>query len=83
MIEKESDFHVLWAEGLLNAWIVVLVTKSCLTLATPWTITHHVPLSMHVQGKNTKVGCHFLLQEICPTQGLNPPLLHWQEGFYR
>ena len=32
-------------------------------------------------GKNTRVGCHFLLQRIFPTQGLNPSLwhlLHWQ-----
>ena len=32
-------------------------------------------------GKNTGVGCHFLLQWIFPTQGLNPCLLrlrHWQ-----
>ena len=32
-------------------------------------------------GKNTGVGCHFLLQEIFPIQGLNPclfSLLHWQ-----
>ena len=28
--------------------------------------------------KNTGVGCHFLLQQIFPTQGLNPCLLHWQ-----
>ena len=31
--------------------------------------------------KNTGVGCHFLLQGISPTQGLNPSLLcllHWQ-----
>ena len=27
-------------------------------------------------GKNTGVGCHFLLQGIFPTQGLNPCLLH-------
>ena len=26
--------------------------------------------------KNTGVGCHFLLQEILLTQGLNPCLLH-------
>ena len=26
-------------------------------------------------GKNTRVGCHFLLQGIFPTQGLNPHLL--------
>ena len=32
-------------------------------------------------GKNTGVGCHFLLQGIIRTQGLNPGLLcllHWQ-----
>ena len=32
-------------------------------------------------GKNTGVGCHFLLQQIFKTQGLNPHflcLLHWQ-----
>ena len=29
-------------------------------------------------GRNTGVGCHFLLQGIFPTQGLNPHLLHWQ-----
>ena len=34
-------------------------------------------------GKNTRVGCHALLQGISPTQGLNPclfRLLHWQAG---
>ena len=29
-------------------------------------------------GKNTGVGCHFLLQDVFPTQGLNLPLLHYQ-----
>ena len=32
-------------------------------------------------GKNSEVGCHFLLQGIFPTQGLQPHilnLLHWQ-----
>ena len=36
-------------------------------------------------GKNTGVGCHFLLQGIFPTQGLNPHLLHllhWQAWFF-
>ena len=34
-------------------------------------------------GKNTGVGCHFLLQGIFPTQGSSPHLvhlLHWQVG---
>ena len=29
-------------------------------------------------GKNTGVGCHFLLQGIFLTQGLNPSVPHWQ-----
>ena len=33
-------------------------------------------------GKNTRVGCHFLLQEIFPTHGLNPGLLHCRQMLY-
>ena len=36
-------------------------------------------------GKNTGVGCHFILQGIFPTQGSNLRLLcllHWQEGYH-
>ena len=29
-------------------------------------------------GRNTGMGCHFLLQRIFMTQGLNQGLLHWQ-----
>ena len=29
-------------------------------------------------GKKPGVSCHFLLQRIFPTRGLNPGLLHWQ-----
>ena len=36
------------------------------------------PLFVDFLGKNTGVGCHFLLQRIFPTQGLNLHLLHWQ-----
>ena len=34
-------------------------------------------------GKNTGVGCHFLLQGIFPTQGLNLGLLHCTQIVYR
>ena len=30
-------------------------------------------------GKHTGVGCHFLFQEIFPTQGLNPGLPHYRQ----
>ena len=29
-------------------------------------------------GKNTGVGCHFLLQGLIPIRGSNSHLLHWQ-----
>ena len=35
---------------------------------------------MDFPGKNTGVGCHYLLQEIFPIQGSNQHLLHWQVG---
>ena len=34
-------------------------------------------------GKNTGVGCHSLLQEIFPTQGSNPGILHCGQTLYR
>ena len=48
--------------------------------ATPCTVAHQVSLAVYFPGKNTGVGCHFLLQGIFPAQGLNPHLLHWQAG---
>ena len=39
-------------------------------------------LSWDFPGKNTRVGCHFLLQAIILTLGLNPCLLHWQADFF-
>ena len=34
-------------------------------------------------GKDTEVGCHFLLQGIFPTQGSNPGLLHCRQILYQ
>ena len=59
----------------------VLSRFSCVQLfVTPGTVACQAPLSMGSPGKNTGVGCHFLLQRIFPTQGSNPRLpglLHW------
>ena len=38
---------------------------------------------MDSPGKNTGVGCHFLLQRIFLTQGSNPGLLHSRQTLYR
>ena len=56
---------------------------SCIRLfVTPWIVALQVPLCLwDFPGKNTGVGCHFFLQRIFQTQGLNPhlvSLLHLQ-----
>ena len=57
-----------------------LVTQLCLILCAPWNIAHQVRFLClwDFPGKNTGVGCHFLLQGIFPTQGSNPCLLDCQ-----
>ena len=60
-----------------------LVPESCLTLydatncSPPGSSVHGIS-----QGRNTGVGCHFLLQGIFPTQGLNRCLLHCRQILY-
>ena len=61
----------------------VLVAQSCLTL-----LQHHGLLPARLlcpwdsPGKNTGVGCHFLLQGNFSTQGWNPALLHYRQILY-
>ena len=56
---------------------VKVKSLSCVRLfVTPWTVAYQAPPSMDSPGKNTGVGCHFLLQGIFPTQGLNLGLPH-------
>ena len=47
-------------------------------LAIPWTVTHQATLSWDSPGKTTGVDCHFLVQGIFLTQGLNLGLLNCQ-----
>ena len=46
--------------------------------ATSWTEAARLLCPWNFPDKNTGVGCHFLLQRIFLTQGLNPRVLHWQ-----
>ena len=61
--------------------LVVLVTQSCPTLCDPMDPSRLL-CPWDSPGKNTGVGCHFLLQGIFPTQGLNPGLLHFRQILY-
>ena len=62
--------------------MICVHAQSCLTLCNPMDCS--LPGSSfpwNFPGKNTAVGCHFLLQVIFQTQGSNPSLLHllpWQ-----
>ena len=52
-------------------------------LCDPWTVTHQAPLCpWDSPGKNTGVGCHFLLQGIFLTQGSNLGLPHCRQILY-
>ena len=65
--------------SLTQVIVVVALSVSHVQLfATPWMVARQAPLSMGFPGKNTRMGCHFLLQGIFLTQDSNPRLLHWQ-----
>ena len=64
-------------------WWRDLVTNSCTTLVIPWTVACQASLSWDSPGKNTGVGCHFLLQGIFLTQESNLGLLHCKQIVYQ
>ena len=74
--ERRTRFNIQNGGGL--------VTNSPLTLFDPMDCSPPVPSVLGVfPGKNTGMGCHFLLQGIYPTRRLNSGLLcllHWQAG---
>ena len=73
-LEKKNFFNVEKNTKSLNPQVKSL---SRVRLCDP--MNYSLPgSSIHgiFPGKNTGVGCHFLLQGIVPTQGLNPGLLH-------
>ena len=50
-----------------------LVAKSCLTLATPWTVAHHAPLSMGFPKQECWSGLPFPSPGDLPNPGIEPP----------
>ena len=60
----------------MQALLLLLFGRAVVSdsFANPWTVA----CPWDFPGKNSGVGCHFLLQEIFPTQGLKLRPLHWQ-----
>ena len=54
-----TKYRVSWLRHQLNDFGGGLVTKSCLTLATPWTIAHQSPLSMGFSRQEYRSGLPF------------------------
>ena len=69
-------YHNQGFQWLVAVVVVVKVTQSCLTLATPWTVARQAPLSMEFSRQDTGVGRYGLIQGIFPIQGSNPGLSH-------
>ena len=65
--------RLLSVHGIHQARILEWVAISFSRGSTLWTVAYQAPLCpWDSSGKNTGVGCHFLLPGIFPTQGLNP-----------
>ena len=91
--EREEErvdlrFYLYWGRrvGHLGCWgsIFIWVHSWWFTQSSviPWTVTSRFLCPWNFSDKNTGEGCHFLLQGIFPTPGLNLHLLllpHWQE----
>ena len=73
IVGRFSSLHP-WESSIISNWLSVISDSLWLhglqpaRLLCPW----------NSPGKNTGVGCHFLLEVIFPTQGSNPDLLPLQ-----
>ena len=63
--------------------LVLLVAQSCPTLQPHELQPIRLFCPWDFPGKDTGVGCHFLLQGIFLSQGLNPGLLHCRQTLYQ
>ena len=89
--DHEPWLHLMWLPGQVvqglgfssDLRVHAKLLLSCLTLCDSMGSS---PPGSSVQkdspGKNTRVGCHALIQEIFPTRGSNPNLLHWRQILY-
>ena len=71
-------------EDKVFAWKSESISDSIMSdsFAIPWTVSCQAPCPWSSPGKDTGVGCHFLLQGIFLIQGLNPGLLHCRKILY-
>ena len=67
----------------LSRFSVCVCTLSCVQLfLTPWTVAARFFCPWDSPSKNTRVGCHFLIQGIFLTHGSNPSLPYSRQILY-
>ena len=79
---ETGRYLLLGRKAKTNLAMCVVVAQLCSTLGDPWTVNHRLLCPWNSSGKNTGVGCHFLLQGICSTQGSNIGLRHCRQMLY-
>ena len=86
-LKKKTSFKKLWVHHDISKYDQLYSHKVavCVYAQSCWTFCNSMDCSLpdfflhgDSPGKNTGVGCHFLLQGIVSTQGSNSSLLHWQ-----
>ena len=76
-LKQHLIYDPKWGYG---TWLCLC---SCIRLfATPWTIARQASLSLGFSSKNTRVGCHFLLQGNLPNPEIEPQSPALAGGFF-
>ena len=82
IVDRGHNIVIIWPKDFVfSQWSPLVCSSSgvsCSVISdsvTPWTVARHVLCPWDFLGKNTGVGCCFLLQGIFPTQGSNLCLL--------
>ena len=78
MILSKPQTKIIRKSSVCVCMCVCVCAQLCLTLCLSGSSVNGI-----FPGKDTGVGCHFLLQGIFPTQESNPGLLHCKQILYR
>ena len=86
-VREWQTLHVqcLSFSDFLFCFLCYLVAQLCPALCDPMDCSLPGSSVQEFSRKDARVGCHFLLHGIFPTQGLNPHLLcllHWRGILY-
>ena len=79
----DGDLHCFHVLAMVNSAAVKIGVHTCSVMSDSLQAHRLLPIRFlcpsDYPDKNTRIGCHFLLQGIFSTQGSNLHLLHWQE----